>query len=165
MFISASHGHPRHVCMHTGTHSLSLKLRIDTIPPPSVSSRCWFDLWIHYRWVSERFSNAFRSVYVCVFFILHVCTWAQSDSCDVYSIFIYISPVQFTSSKLYTNTLISHGILMFTFNKMLPLFDQGSNPAWMFNLSWFLDLLYHRKTHIDVPSAFYLFMWFSKKDM
>lgn len=37
------------------------------------------------------------------------------------------SAVQLTSSKRYMDLLISYGILMFTFNQMLPLFDHGSN--------------------------------------
>lgn len=57
-------------------------------------------------------------------------TWAQFDFSVAYSTF-HRSAVQFTSSKRYMDLLISYGILMFTFNQMLPLFDHGSNQAGM----------------------------------
>lgn len=147
--------------VHTHTHSLSLKLRNDTIPSLSVSSQCWSDLWINYRWVSDSFSSA--GLCVCVgfffFFFFHSAawvlsinsqehTWAQFDFSVAYSTFH--SAVQFTSSKRYMDLLISYGILMFTFNQML----HGSNQAGMVS---------HHKKIIYLTSAFYHFMQFWKK--
>lgn len=59
----------------------------------------------------DSFSDAFRSVYVCIFFIQQHEFKVKSSFSDVYSIFP-ISPIQFTS-KLDMDILISYEMLMF----------------------------------------------------